>query len=132
MTAKVAFHGGATNSIKDDVLGIIPQLLFLKQGPQYEANLGTLIKIRLKEAARYTGEITETAVYIGGWYRFSDAFILNARLDWMNFALGLSYDINISKINVATASSGGFEVSLMYIHPFKSSSSTASPLMYAF
>ncbi|HIB01406.1 MAG TPA: type IX secretion system membrane protein PorP/SprF [Phycisphaerales bacterium] len=103
--------------------------MILSQGPQFEGNVGALVKIRLQEPSRYTGEITETAVYIGGWYRFSDAFILNARLDWMNFALGLSYDINISKINVATESRGGFEISLMYIQPFKASRKTATPLM---
>ncbi len=129
LPAKLAIHGGATIPIKDNALGVIPQLLVLKQGPQYEANVGALVKFRLQEASRYTGEITETAVYIGGWYRFSDAFILNARLDWMNFALGMSYDINLSKIKVATESRGGFEISLMYVHPFKATRTTATPLM---
>ena len=126
---KIAIHGGATIPIKDNALGIIPQVLILSQGPQFEGNVGALVKIRLQEASRYTGEITETAVYIGGWYRFSDAFIINARLDWKNFALGMSYDINISKINVATESRGGFEISLMYIQPFKATRKTATPLM---
>ena len=129
LPAKIALHGGATIPIKNNALGVIPQVLILSQGPQFEGNVGALVKIRLQEPSRYTGEITETAVYIGGWYRFSDAFILNARLDWMNFALGLSYDINISKINVATESRGGFEISLMYIQPFKASRKTATPLM---
>ena len=99
LPAKIAIHGGASIPIKDNALAVIPQLLILSQGPQFEGNVGALVKIRLQEPSRYTGEITETAVYIGGWYRFSDAFILNARLDWKNFAVGMSYDINISKIN---------------------------------
>ena len=129
MNAKLAFHGGAVIKVKEDVIAVLPQVLFLKQGPQIEGNLGALVKYRLREGSIYTGEIDETAVYLGGWYRFSDAFILNARFDYMNFALGLSYDVNISNINVATASKGGFEVSLMYIQPFPASRKTASPLM---
>ncbi|MBL4657035.1 MAG: PorP/SprF family type IX secretion system membrane protein [Flavobacteriales bacterium] len=129
LNAKLAFHGGAEIYVKGATVSVLPQLLFLKQGPQTEFNIGGLVKYRLREGSRYTGEIEETAVYLGGWYRFGDAFILNARFDYMRFALGVSYDVNVSGINVATASKGGLEISLMFMTPGPVKRKTASPLM---
>jgi type IX secretion system PorP/SprF family membrane protein len=129
LNAKMAFHGGAEIYVKDETVSVLPQLLFLKQGPQTEFNIGGLVKYRLREGSRYTGEIEETAIYLGGWYRFADAFIINARFDYMQFALGVSYDINISNINVATASQGGLEISLLFTTPSPIKRRTASPLM---
>ena len=129
LNAKLAFHGGAEIYVKGETVSVLPQFLFLKQGPQTEFNIGGLVKYRLREGSRYTGEVEETAVYLGGWYRFGDAFILNARFDYMQFALGVSYDINISDINVATASKGGLEISLLFVTPGPVKRKTASPLM---
>ena len=129
LNAKLAFHGGSEIYVKGETVSVLPQMLFLKQGPQTEFNIGGLVKYRLREGSRYTGEIEETAIYLGGWYRFSDAFILNARFDYMNFALGVSYDINISNINVATSGKGGIEVSLLFMTPGPVRRKTASPLM---
>ncbi|MBL4755054.1 MAG: PorP/SprF family type IX secretion system membrane protein [Flavobacteriales bacterium] len=129
LNSKLAFHGGAEIFVVDELVSVMPQLLFLKQGPQSEFNVGGLVKYRLKQPARYTGEIEETAVYLGGWYRVSDAFIVNARFDYKNFALGVSYDINISDFDVATSKKGGLEFSLIFINPGESKRKTASPLM---
>ncbi|MFH1319097.1 MAG: PorP/SprF family type IX secretion system membrane protein [Bacteroidota bacterium] len=127
--SKLVIHGGSKIDMKNSNVSFLPRILILTQGPTHEINLGALIKYRLQEKSKYTGEIDEMAVYFGGWYRFSDAFILNAGLDFKNFALGISYDVNVSKLNVATASRGGFEFSLIYIQPFAASRNTASPLM---
>jgi type IX secretion system PorP/SprF family membrane protein len=129
LNSKMAFHGGAEIYVKDETVSVLPQMLFLKQGPQTEFNIGGLVKYRLREGSKYTGEIEETAIYLGGWYRFADAFIINARFDYMQFALGVSYDINISNINVATASKGGLEISLLFATPNPVKRRTASPLM---
>ena len=129
LNAKIAFHGGAAINIKGEVIVALPQVLILKQGPQLESNIGALIKYRLQESSKYTGENAETAIYMGGWFRFGDAFIANVKIDYMNFSLGVSYDINISNLVVATASKGGYEVSLAYIHPLTAKRKTASPLL---
>lgn len=129
LNAKLAFHGGAEIFVKGETVSVLPQMLFLKQGPQTEFNIGGLVKYRLREGSKYTGEIEETAIYLGGWYRFGDAFILNARFDYLQFALGVSYDVNVSGINIATASKGGLEISLMFMTPGPVKRKTASPLM---
>ena len=93
------------------------QVLVLKQGPQLESNIGALIKYRLQESSRYTGEKAETSVYIGGWYRIGDAVIANIKIDYLNFSVGLSYDFNLSSYKTITAGKGGFEIAIAYIKP---------------
>jgi hypothetical protein len=57
----------------------------------------------------------ETAVSIGAFYRLKDAFILAANMDYRNFNVGFSYDVNTSKLREATNRRGGFEISVIYI-----------------
>ena len=51
----------------------------------------------------------------GLYYRWDDALIVCATLQWENIHLGLSYDLNFSSLTVASHARGGFEVSLYYI-----------------
>jgi len=56
--------------------------------------------------------------YAGSWVRFSnltDAVIPYIGLDFGEFSLGLSYDVNVSSLKSASQSVGGIEVSLIYI-----------------
>jgi hypothetical protein len=56
-----------------------------------------------------------TAVALGGFYRTKDAYILVANMDYRSFNVGVSYDINLSKLVAATNNRGGFEISVIYI-----------------
>ena len=38
-------------------------------------------------------------------------------LEVANFAVGMSYDINVSSLKVASSGKGGFEISLRYTNP---------------
>lgn len=55
------------------------------------------------------------AVYLGFWYRNSDATYVTAEMDYGNFHFGVSYDINLSSLKVASRNRGGFEFSVIYI-----------------
>lgn len=55
------------------------------------------------------------ALYAGVWYRNSDAIYFNAGLDYHDFHFGISYDLNLSSLKVASNRKGGFEFSLIYI-----------------
>ncbi len=55
------------------------------------------------------------AAYFGFWYRNSDATYITAELDYRNFHFGISYDINLSSLQVASRNRGGFEFSVIYI-----------------
>jgi hypothetical protein len=63
-------------------------------------------------------EESPTNVYIGSWIRFSnvtDAIIPYVGLDFGNFNLGLTYDVNVSAFKTASQGRGGMEISLIYI-----------------
>jgi type IX secretion system PorP/SprF family membrane protein len=53
--------------------------------------------------------------YIGSFLRWGDAIIPAVNIGLSHFNIGVSYDINISKLNVASNWRGGLEVSLSYI-----------------
>lgn len=58
-----------------------------------------------------------TGVFVGGWYRFGDAALVTAGLEFKGFRLGFGYDYNISDLKVASGGNGGFEISLRYVKP---------------
>ena len=78
---------------------------------------GTLIKYQIKEGSKYTGFEKESAISLGGHYRFGDALIISGLLEMAYFGIGLSYDVNLSGLTAATKSRGGVEFSFRYIIP---------------
>lgn len=86
----------------------IPSLLFLRQGWFQEFMIGGLMQYRMNH-------IAFNAFYFGGWLRWKDAIVLKLGIDYFNMNLGISYDINISKLSVASNGLGGLELSLIYI-----------------
>lgn len=60
-------------------------------------------------------EEAATQVYAGTWLRFNDAVIPYIGLEFGDFRLGTSYDINVSSLKPASLSRGGIEFSLIYI-----------------
>ncbi len=116
---KIALHGGGDYSLSDN-MALVPAILFLKQGPAMETNIGSFLRFSLSSNPNSTGP----QFYVGPWFRIvgdeakaigSDAVIAAIRIDYMNFSGGVSYDINISGLNVATGAKGGPEISLVYI-----------------
>jgi len=56
-----------------------------------------------------------TNIYIGSWYRFGDAIIPYVGLEFGEFHIGATYDINISSLKPGSNMRGGAEISLIYI-----------------
>lgn len=59
-----------------------------------------------------------TAVFLGGWYRTSDAVMITGGLEFKGVRIGLAYDYNISSLNSASNGNGGFEIAVRYIAPY--------------
>lgn len=91
-------------------LDLLPTVMYQRQGKFHETVVGLFGKYHLKPIDGMT-----TAVSLGGFYRMKDAFILVANMDYKNFNVGVSYDINTSKLVEATNHRGGFEISVIYI-----------------
>lgn len=56
-----------------------------------------------------------TAVSLGLFNRAKDAWVVVAKMDYRNFNVGVSYDVNISDLTTATNKRGAFELSIIYI-----------------
>lgn len=56
----------------------------------------------------------EHTITFGGLYRMRDAIIPVVQVQWTQFMLGMSYDINIDKLAAASKYRGGFELTLSY------------------
>ena len=91
-------------------IDVLPTFLYQKQGKFHETLLGGFGKYYLKPV-----DGMSTAISLGAFYRLKDAFILVANMDYRNFNVGISYDVNISKLIAATNHRGGLEFSVIYI-----------------
>jgi len=52
--------------------------------------------------------------YIGSFFRWGDAWIPVVKLDFNHMSIGISYDVNISKLKVVSNSRGGLELTASY------------------
>lgn len=55
-----------------------------------------------------------TALTFGAMYRVNDAFVVLAGIDYKKVIFQLSYDVNVSKLRVASAYQGGFELTTIF------------------
>jgi hypothetical protein len=57
----------------------------------------------------------ETISISGGTFlRWNDAVVPVFKLDYYEVGIGLTYDVNISKLRAASQSRGGYEITLSY------------------
>lgn len=89
---------------------LIPTFLYQQQGTFTECVVGGFGKYYLKPIDGIT-----TAISLGAFYRLKDAVVLAAGMDYKNYTVGISYDVNTSKLIAATNQRGGFELSIIYI-----------------
>ncbi|HHZ65649.1 MAG TPA: type IX secretion system membrane protein PorP/SprF [Flavobacteriales bacterium] len=110
-------NAGMHLGLKGSSFSLIPSIIYMQQGPLKEINAGMLIRYAIKEETKYTGLLKETAFFFGAYYRFGDAVVPTILFEIANYAIGLSYDINVSGLKEASNGQGGFEISLRYINP---------------
>jgi type IX secretion system PorP/SprF family membrane protein len=59
-------------------------------------------------------ETPPAAIYVGSFLRWGDAIIPVVRIDINHLSIGVSYDVNTSKLNVASNWRGGLELTASY------------------
>ncbi len=84
---------------------------YIRQGGHTQKLLGIMYSHSLDES---NDEGDKYAINIGGFYRWADAFIPVVKLEMHKVTLGLSYDINVSKLTIASQAKGGFEITGSY------------------
>jgi len=102
---RYALHGGVSFNLSERT-SIVPHALFMQQGSATETMLGTYVQLNVNP---------QTDFMFGGYYRFKDAFAPFVGIDWKNFIMGLSYDVNASKLRTMTRNVNAFELSLTYV-----------------
>jgi type IX secretion system PorP/SprF family membrane protein len=93
---------------------LLPSAVFILQGPHREFLVGSLFKFILSETSTRTSLRKPTSLAIGGQYRFKDAIIPTILYQYDRYAIGISYDINVSALTPASKRNGGLEVMLRY------------------
>lgn len=110
---RITLHGGGFFPVAGTPSTLYVSGLFNHQAGAHDFVLGGAWEINADN-----DEQSPTNFYAGLWARFSnvtDAVIPYVGLDYGNFNLGLSYDVNISSLKTASQSRGGIEISLIYI-----------------
>lgn len=112
---KFSGHAGASFQ-RGEFVRIQPRILYLKQGPHSEIDLGTNVRFELE---RSEGK----AIHFGPWIRGiknEDGFVLESLvatvgLELGSFLIGVSYDHAWSDLTGSRAGLNALEVSLTYI-----------------
>jgi len=113
LSRKAVIHSSAKIDLNKQMI-LLPSALYMRQQTAQEITVGTALGYKIVEDYKY--DIT-TIVYAGSWYRFGDAVVIMVGGEYQNFILGLSYDINVSSLFVASKGKGGPELSLIYEAP---------------
>jgi hypothetical protein len=95
---------------------------YIKQGGSSQFLAGFLYGIDLIQY--YNEEEPPVTIHFGMFYRKGDALIPVIRLDMKKISAGLSYDVNISKLSVASGYRGGLELTACYKGFLQTRSST--------
>lgn len=101
--------------IKGTKIAILPSIVYLRQATASEIIVGTHIRYRFKNPTKVTGMKSETGLNIGVYYRVGDAIIPQVNLDMGKYAVGVAYDLNISKYKQVSQMQGGFEIYLKFM-----------------
>ncbi|MDR3716483.1 MAG: PorP/SprF family type IX secretion system membrane protein [Puia sp.] len=107
-------HGGGFFPIGNSTSTIYFSGLYSTQAGANDIVLGGAWAVNVNP----TDEANPTNFYAGLWARFNnvtDAIIPYVGLDYGDFSLGLTYDVNVSALQTASQSRGGIELSLIYI-----------------
>ncbi|CAN5332937.1 hypothetical protein BH10BAC1_BH10BAC1_07230 [soil metagenome] len=112
--SKYVIHGKLLMGIPHSNVGIVPSILIQVQGPTKEIVGGMMVKYYLKDDSKYTGYIKRSSIGLGVYYRYKDAIVAEALLEMGQYAVGFSYDVNISALTKVSTLRGGPEIMLRY------------------
>lgn len=111
---KLTFHGQGEFRGEYSGITIMPGFMMFLQGPNKEITVGSNFKFLLKSGSRSTSYFEEITFSLGTYFRVQDALVINGILDLAGFGIGAGYDLNVSKLSIATKGVGGMEFFLRY------------------
>ncbi len=111
---KFIVHGKYLIGLPHSNVSLAPSFLFQQQGPQNEFMSGLMVKYSIKNDTKYTGYIKKSYFGIGAYYRNKDAVIASVLLEMGHYALGFTYDLNVSALTKVSTLRGGPEIMFRY------------------
>jgi hypothetical protein len=102
---KYVFNAGLTTDITD-ANRLIGFADYFMQGGTRQFLGGVLYETDLVQF----DETDKVAFSVGGFYRWNDAFVPTVQLTMHEWQIGLTYDVNMSKLKTASQLRGGFEL----------------------
>lgn len=93
---------------------IIPGYVVSVQGPHVEVITSFMFRYVLQDASVHSGTIKPVALSLGAMYRMQDAFSPQVLFEYDKYALGVSYDLNLSRLTPFSKTRGGLEICLRY------------------
>ncbi len=117
---RAVFHASALFPTPLQDLYWFPNVTAQFQGAQHQLFFGAIAKYNVVTGSKMTGNGTEMALSVGLNFRINnvfDAIIPQVYFDFQGLSLGLSYDINMSRLNTASSYRGGFEMSIRFTNP---------------
>ena len=115
MPVRYTAHFTGVFGLENTLFSFQPLGLFQMQGNAMQASAGCNLRIRLKEASRYTGLIKSSIIGFGLQYRYRDAIIPTFIYDNQTVAFYAGYDFNVSSLSKVTRSNGAMEFTLRYV-----------------
>lgn len=112
---RYTFHTQSLISIANSDFAIGPFMLFQRQGAAMETIIGSKFRYSLIQSSKFTGNNSSQSITLGSSYRIKDAFLFSLQYDYAYYSLGISYDINTSKLSYFSNLRGAFEISLKLI-----------------
>jgi type IX secretion system PorP/SprF family membrane protein len=128
--AKFVLHGDALISVPGSSLAIVPGLMYYRQGSAQEIYAGSMLRFKFKQDSKYTGFHKGAAMSVGAYYREGDGVAAALLLEYSNYAIGFSYDINSSLLKTASSFRGGMEISLRFVTPNPFLNKPSSSILY--
>lgn len=114
LAMKYILHGNAVFSLSSSNVAFCPAFMAALQRPQQEILAGVLFRYMLNQNSKYTDANKQASVSFGGYMRVKDAIIPSVLLEYDHYAMGLTYDVNISRLRAASSMRGGIEIALRY------------------
>lgn len=111
---KLTIHSEGDFQTANTNVQIKPALLAFIQGPNKALTFGTAFRFAFKPQSQHTGYFNNMHMTLGGYLRVNDAIIATGMIEMHTLSFGASYDLNVSRLNVASKGVGAMEFFLRY------------------
>ncbi len=117
LNQKLVFHADFLIGITGTNFSVAPSVIASFQGSTREIIEGAMLKYYFKGGPKYYGKSASSALGAGLTYRNGDALIVSGQVEFGQYAIGVSYDLNSSVLSKVSKVRGGPEVFLRFVTP---------------